>query len=371
MKVALLSFDLGEYCIHLANGLVKEADTLLLLSEKESAAHVGKLDPAVEFSPFQAPRLRHAVRQLRTSLGLLHKIRAFKPDVIHIQEGQLWFNVLLPFLKPYPLVVTIHDPQLHVGDKESHVMPQWVCDFGYRQGDQIIVHAESLREAVQSRLHIPAENVHVIPHVSLGDGSLETPGPKPLPKPSPAPAPNVLFFGRIWEYKGLEYLIRAEPIISRAIPNVRIVIAGRGEDFGRYQNMMVHPERFCVYNKYISDAQRARLFQQASVVALPYIEASQSGVIPLAYACAKPVVATQVGGLPEFVEHERTGLLVPPRDEHALAEAIIRLLQDQRLCHQLGENARHKIMTECSPAAVASQTVQVYRHALGGTRLAA
>ena len=371
MKVALLSFDLGEYCIHLANGLVKEADTLLLLSEKESAAHVGKLDPAVEFSPFRAPRLRHAVRQLRTSLGLLRKIRAFKPDVIHIQEGQLWFNFLLPFLKPYPLVVTIHDPQLHVGDKESHVMPQWVCDFGYRQGDQIIVHAESLREAVHTRLHIPADNVHVVPHVALGDGSVGMSESKPGLESGPESAPSVLFFGRIWEYKGLEYLIRAEPLISRAIPNVRIVIAGRGEDFGRYRDMMVHPEQFRVYNEYISDAQRADLFQHASVVALPYIEASQSGVIPLAYACATPVVATNVGGLPEFVEHGRPGLLVPPRDEHALAEAIIRLLQDQKLRRQLGDNARQKIMTECSPATVAKQTMRVYQRALGEIKLAA
>ena len=78
----------------------------------------------------------------------------------------------------------------------------------------------------------------------------------------------------------------------------------------------------------MSDEVRATLFQQASVVALPYIEASQSGVVPLAYMHMKPVVATTVGGLPEMVDDGRTGYLVPPRDEQALATAVVRLLRD-------------------------------------------
>src|SRR5438552_16759897 len=95
---------------------------------------------------------------------------------------------------------------------------------------------------------------------------------------------TVLFFGRIWEYKGLEYLIRAEPLITAEVPEARIVIAGEGEDFGRYRLLMDHPEHFVVYNEYIPDQQRSELFRQASLVVLPYIEASQSGVIPLAYS---------------------------------------------------------------------------------------
>ena len=64
--------------------------------------------------------------------------------------------------------------------------------------------------------------------------------------------------------------------------------------------MMVHPERFIVHNEYVSDEKRAELFRRASVVVLPYIEASQSGIIPIAYRFGKPVVATTVGGLPEW-----------------------------------------------------------------------
>ena len=101
---------------------------------------------------------------------------------------------------------------------------------------------------------------------------------------------------------------------------------------------------------------------------LPYIEASQSGVIPIAYHFGKPVIATEVGGLPDMVDHGRTGYLVPPCDANALAKALILLLQDGELRRQFGENGRRKINTECAPEVVARKTRNVYLHALGGTR---
>src|SRR5262249_23773996 len=160
--------------------------------------------------------------------------------------------------------------------------------------------------------------------------------------------------------KGLEFLIRAEPLITSQIPNAKIVIAGRGEDFDRYRGLMTHPENFIIYNDYISDEKRAELFQQASVVVLPYLEASQSGVIPVAYTFSKPVVATTVGGLPELVDDGQTGFLVPPRDEKALAESIIRVLQNKELGQALGAKGKQKLDTECAPETVARKTLAVY-----------
>jgi glycosyltransferase involved in cell wall biosynthesis len=68
-----------------------------------------------------------------------------------------------------------------------------------------------------------------------------------------------------------------------------------------------------------------------------------------------------------MVDHGRTGYLVPPRDEQALADAIVCLLQDKELRHQLGVNGKRKIETECSPNAVAQQTIAVYQCTLDGT----
>ncbi|PYU09141.1 MAG: hypothetical protein DMG37_24220, partial [Acidobacteria bacterium] len=114
----------------------------------------------------------------------------------------------------------------------------------------------------------------------------------------------------------------------------------------------------------------ADYFRRATVVVLPYIEASQSGVIPMAYSAGKPVVATTVGGLPEMVENGRTGYLVPPGDSAQLAEGVTKLLLDETLRRRMGANAKRKIEEECSPFVVAQKTIEVYLRAVEGTALA-
>ncbi len=355
MKVAFLSFDFGEYCVRLTSALAREVEILLLLPH-QLAAPLSRLHGDVSFQPFSQPRLRQPLRQVRMIYTILQHIRNFNPDVVHFQGGYLWFNLALPLLGRYPLVLTIHNPRHHVGDRISQKTPQAILDFGYHRADQAIVHGKQLKQVVVDQLCIPSEIVHVIPHIVLGDDSAQIQVRED--------DHLILFFGRIWEYKGLEYLIRAEPLITAQVPDARIVIAGQGEDFSRYRRMMVHPEHFIVHNEYVSDDKCAVLFRRASIVVLPYIDASQSGVIPVAYTFAKPVVATTVGGLPEMVDHGRTGYLVPPRDERALADAIIRLLRDKELRRQLGANGKRKIDAECSPDVVARKTLAVYCRAI-------
>src|SRR3984893_576323 len=227
--------------------------------------------------------------------------------------------------------------------------------FVRARAGQLIVHSEHIRALMVRQLNGASKNISLMPHIQIGQELVST-----TPKEDEH---LILFFGRIWEYKGLEYLIRAEPLISARVPGVRIMIAGQGEEFSRYARMMVHPERFIVHNEFISEERTAEYFRRASIVVLPYIEASQSGVIPLAYSAAKPVVATTVGGLPEMVEHGRTGYLVPPRDAANLADALVRLLLDKTLRRQMGVNAKHKIELECSPETIARQTVEVYHRA--------
>jgi glycosyltransferase involved in cell wall biosynthesis len=360
MKVAFLSFDFGEYCVRLASGLAREAEVLLLLPYQIAAPHLSKLDQAVSFQPFHRPRLRQPLRQMATIYRILKQIRSFDPEVIHLQKGHLWFNLALPLLRRYPLVLTIHDPRYHVGDRESQKEPQMIMDFGHHRADQIIVHGKQLKQVVVDELGLASQIVHVVPMIAPGDGQAQSQVQED--------DHQILFFGRIWEYKGLEYLIRAEPLITAQVPDARIVIAGQGEDFARYRCLMAHPECFSVYNEYVSHEKRDELFRRASVVALPYIDASQSGIIPIAYTFGKPVVATTVGGLPDLVDHGQTGYLVPPRDERALADALVRLLRDKRLRQRLGANGKRKAETDLSPDAVARQTLAVYRRAIGDRR---
>ncbi len=357
LRIAYLDYVFGEYSTRLVNALARDADVLLLMPIQVARPYLPTLNPSVSYDPFATPRLRQPLAQMRMVASLVRKIRAFRADVIHVQQGHLWFNLALPLVAGYPLVVTIHDVVHHPGDRYSQPVPQPLLDLGYRRADEVIVHAPQLKPLVNRRLGIPAAKVHVIPHVTMGNDSAQA--------EEFAYRHTILFFGRIWPYKGLDYLIRAEPLISEAVPDVRIVIAGKGEDLGRYRQMMVHAERFTVHNAEVTDDERAELFAKSAVVVLPYIEASQSGVIPVAYNAGRPVVATAVGGLPAMVDDGVTGCLVPPCDEKSLAAAIVHLLLDDELRRQMGRSAKRKVEAECAPDVIAGQILAVYRAAIG------
>jgi glycosyltransferase involved in cell wall biosynthesis len=181
-----------------------------------------------------------------------------------------------------------------------------------------------------------------------------------------ADPPTVLFFGRMWPYKGLDVLLRAQPQISRAIPDATFVIAGQGESLERYRRQIEDAGCFRLINRWIGTDERAELFRAATVVVLPYIEATQSAIVPVAYGYARPVVATSVGALPEVVREGETGLLVPPHDEHALAGALIRVLGDRDLQLRLSSGARRFAERELSPERVATETLASYERLLVG-----
>ncbi len=342
------------------NQMTSAGEVLLLLPEQASRDYLPLLDPAVRFQTFHKPRLRQPFRQGLTALKLVREIRKFKPDVVHFQNGHLYFNFALPLIKRCPLVTTIHDARQHLGDNESGNTPQWIMDFGFRRAQHVIVHGRSLIETVVGQLGFAPSHVHLIPHVALGELE-QTP-------PIRDDRQSILFFGRIWEYKGLEYLVRAAPQVHAEFPDAKFIIAGRGEDLQRYRQLIRRPDAFEIHNDWISDAQRSELFANCSMVVLPYIEASQSGVIPLAYAFDKPVIATDIGGLPDMVDHGQTGLLVPPRDADALARAICHLLRDRQGRMQMGRLGKLKLVRDCSPAVVVAQTLDVYRQAIASRR---
>ena len=359
LRVAFISYNFGEYSVRLVNALAEHADVLLVMPDRIIEPHIAKLDNAVRLISFRNPRLRQPIQQVRNIRGLIAQIHGFAPDAIHYQGAHLWFDLALPLLRRYPLVFTIHDIRPHPGDRLSKKTPQWIEKFARGQADELIAHTQYTRGLLAREMPGTVEKTSVIPHIQIGN--------VPSQAKSEEQENLILFFGRIWEYKGLEYLVRAEPLITARVPNARILIAGEGEDFARYRRMMVHPDRFIVHNEFVPEDRAADYFRRASVVVLPYIEASQSGVIPMAYSSGKPVVATTVGGLPEAVENGRTGFLVAPRNSVQLADAVVQLLLDAPLRRWMGANGKRKIEEESSPRVVAQKTLEVYRRAVEGT----
>jgi glycosyltransferase involved in cell wall biosynthesis len=356
LRIVLISHTFGEYCVQLANGLARYGDVLLMLPTEVAVPHREHLDHAVRLFTYPNPRFRRPILQFRMLRTLLHVIGDFGPDVIHYQGGHPWLDLTLALVRSYPLVLTVHDVRPHPGDRLSKKTPLWMAKFLRHRADRLIVQTKFARDEIIRDFPAADKRISVVPHIQIGR--------KAAPLSNRDDRPLILFFGRIWKYKGLQYLIRAEPLITASVPDATFLIAGQGEKFSRYSRMMVHPERFIVDNEFILQERATEYFARASVVVLPYIEASQSGVISMAYTAGKPVVASAVGGLPEMVEDGRTGYLVPPRDVSQLAGCINLLLLDHDLRDWMGANARAKIEAECSPDVIAKATMDVYARAI-------
>jgi len=143
----------------------------------------------------------------------------------------------------------------------------------------------------------------------------------------------LLFFGYVRAYKGLSFLIEALPEILKQL-KIKLLVAGEFyEDKEKYvtqiQRLSVQ-NSVLIFDDYIPNEEVGLYFAAANVVVLPYISATQSGIVQIAYNYNKPVITTDVGGLPEAVSQGVTGLVIPAQDVHALAHAIMYYFEEHK-----------------------------------------
>jgi len=143
----------------------------------------------------------------------------------------------------------------------------------------------------------------------------------------------VLFFGFIRDYKGLDRLLEAFADVRIQAMKVKLLVAGEFyTDSKPYQEIIARhklEDRVVMSNDFIPDSQVVNYFCAADLVAQPYKSATQSGVTQIAYHFNKPMIITNVGGLAEFVPHEKVGYVVTP-DPNSIAAAIVRFFVEKR-----------------------------------------
>jgi glycosyltransferase involved in cell wall biosynthesis len=360
LKIALLHFCFEDYTIELANSLAKYVDLTLIQPEKVSAVCADSLDPSIRTISFPKPRIRDP-RNLFSMAAMMRILNQVKPDVLHVQEtNDPWYDMTLLLNKMPPLVTTIHDVFRHPGDRHNVFGSEYTKRLAFYRSQQIIIHAEDLKQALKQNFRVSDERINLLNHGELG--SLYKRRAKQIQvKREPH---TLLFFGRIWPYKGLNYLLEALPLIAAKIPEVELIIAGKGENIAQYFPDGVDERRIKIINDFIPEQDVAGLFQKSAISVLPYIESSQSGVAALSYGMGTPVIASDVGGLREVIQHEKDGLLVPPGDVEALANAIIHLLSDTQLQQQMQTAALTRCQQDLNWSNIAAQTVRVYEKAI-------
>lgn len=242
-------------------------------------------------------------------LEIRRALREWDPHLVHVHENH--DPRLLALTTGYRTVLTVHDPLGHPGAPELTRWEDWAFRRWFQRADRFVVHGRALVEELAPK--VGRSRIVVIPH-GLWARS------EPLAR---AGSPSVLLFGRLEQYKGVEVLVEAMRLVWSRRPEVRLVIAGAGEA----ARLVPDDPRIWLIPRYISESEMDSLLAEASLVALPYTQASQSGVGLLAIAAGVPVVVSDLGSLPELA-YDPT-FVFEAGNPRALADAIERHLDDR------------------------------------------
>ena len=326
--------------------------------------------------PYKSQLVFHRLRNFAPDLYKAYRgIAGSGADIVHFQHSTSPLPELMftwaAHRKGMKVVFTAHDVLPH------QVRLQDRAYFGalYRSVDAVIVHAEQNRKTALE-LGVPASRVHVVPlgdfmHYDVPDAPARD---QALQRLGYAPGAKVaLFFGAIRPDKGLDVLIRAFKQVADAEPDARLLCVGpvkgdaeKAESFyADIVDSLDLGDRVDLRFGYAPDEEVPVYFAASTVVVLPYRESTQSGVVQVAFATRRAVVASAVGGIPEVIDDGVTGRLVESGNTTQLADAVLHYLGDQAGADEAGRQGYQKARREYSWDIVAEKTIGIYKSVLG------
>ncbi len=269
------------------------------------------------------------------------KIRKMKPDVVIFQWWHPYFApcywIMERGLRGIKKMFVCHNVFPH----ERFPMDRFLAKMVLKSGDGFITHsvkdAEDLLSIKQTENVIqavhPTYNAFKFKDLTMEEArnGLDIKDDEHV----------LLFFGFVREYKGLKHLLRAMPEIKKADSKIRLLVVGDfGDDEEEYMQLIQNldiEDVLSIYKGYIPDKEIEQYFVASDLVVLPYESATQSGVVQIAYGFEKPVLVTEVGGLPDVVTDNKTGYVVTPKCPKEIAEKV----QDFFAQHRAEEFSEH------------------------------
>lgn len=263
------------------------------------------------------------------------QIKKENPDLVIIQWWHPYFAPCYRILegvfgKKIPILFVCHNVLPH----ESFPFDKQLAKAVLKKGRFYVVHARSDADDLLKLL--PAANYRINPlpvfNIFKSENLSREEARKRLGEKEDAKL--LLFFGFVREYKGLKYLLEALPSIKRYVNEAKLLVvgsfAGDKEDYLRIIREKKTESYVKIIDEYIPDSEIETYFAACDLVVLPYISATQSGIVQIAYGFEKPVVVTNVGGLPDVVKKDRTGYVVEPGDPEALAGAVRDFFENEK-----------------------------------------
>ncbi|MCW8801928.1 MAG: glycosyltransferase family 4 protein [Candidatus Bathyarchaeota archaeon] len=290
-------------------------------------------------------------------------------DVMHVHDWLAAFSGISfkHYLKK-PIVLTMHSTEvgraqgLHSPDSFSINGIEWWATY---EADRVIVCSHSMKEEICNHFNLPREKVDIIPN-AIDASNYEIPVDRGAVRQRYGIGWGeklILCVGRLVPQKGVEYFIRAIPLIAKKYPEAKFIIVGEGwsRDLLEAEAQASGYANKIAFTGFASDKQVIELMTSADVLVVPSIY-EPFGIVALeGMATGVPVVASQVGGLAEVIDHDKTGVFVYPRSPESLAWGIDKVLSDPDHAKMLTKNAKEKLHKAYSWEAVAMKTVEVYK----------
>jgi glycosyltransferase involved in cell wall biosynthesis len=302
--------------------------------------------------------------------GVLHLrkiIRTINPDIIHVQGTHFPYSVIAAFFRrTYLTVLTVHGimaKEIKFRRRISILKNSVFLLFeryAVLKVQNIIIIAVSLHvKNVISDMTQSA--IQVIPNgVDFDDV-------QNIPPRESIEHPCILFIGELAKVKGVDLLIQAIPIIKKSFPNIRVFIGGAGPQAKELKNLVkeLKVAETVKFLGFVSGDDKYSYYKSADLCVFPSLYETFGIVCLEAMASGKPVVASNVGGIPFLVEEGKTGLLFETGNMNDLAEKVITLLQDNELREKMGVAGRERAK-ELAWDKIAEQTIGVYKSILKG-----
>lgn len=261
-----------------------------------------------------------SMETLRANKAVRRFIRFHRPDVVHY-NNPIAFHGISSIRMRTPKLLTIHDPIPHLGESRKNLL---IRKMNMRRIPNTVLLNNFQREAFIREYKLVEHQVY---RSRLGVYEYYA---EVAQKEQHTESKQVLFFGRITPYKGLNVLLEAFAVLRKEEPDARLIIAGNGSfDFSPFDLTGVE-----IINRFVPSTELQQLITASAMVVCPYVEATQSGVVMTAYAFRKPVIGTRVGGLPEMIIDGETGVLVDANDIGGLKTAMAELV-----CNSTKRNA--------------------------------
>ena len=338
------------------------------------ASLVVKLVPNLSKENSLPHTIRRALKLMEYPFNVLEAILICNRDhikCVHIQSVNMIELLFIIFLKIFGIkvVFTVHNIRpLHRTLTKCHTV---FYHLMYKLCDQIIVHTRKGKEEIVQFFNIYPDKVNIIPH---GDYKFFVPKKRLTNAQAKrklglaSDTKTILFFGAIRDNKGLEQILLAMPQITKSIKDVKLMIVGELTcNYKKYKNIIngINIKDY-VFEKltYIPNRDVSLYFFASDVVVLPYHEVTGSGVLQLAYAFAKPIVASDLDGFREYISSGKNGYIVPVKRPKLLAHRIIDILQNDTKIVRMGRYSAYLADSMFSWKQIAAKTRKIYDLAL-------